>query len=496
MPSALKQFTISRAFVYLIVVFAVIIINALINLTSFPEYFWDEGVYVGRSINFLKTSQIYQNPHYIDHPPLGWITPSIFFSASGFPDSITHGSSSLESQILLLIFIPRLIYVAYLGIISILVYKISSRLYNRESAVFSLATFALIPALWPFREFLLDPLMILFVLSSIFFIISKDVRIQRHRLVISGILFGCAILTKFTAIFFLPVLILFLVRNLKQHSDQNKSNAILWITPIVAICISYLYALNTQHELSYLVSTQLWQIERGSTLPFGTVFQILLMVCPLGFVLGVIGIMKLLKNKNFEFLLSLPYIGFLFRGGFVGFVHTIPILPILCIHAGEILAIISKRISSNITERKTANVLLIGLLITSIVASIWITSFDSTASQIQAIQYLVNKLPRDSLLVTNAGYSWIIKQYRPDLQISDYFGLNFMKKLPDQIYIAENTSPIKRDSSLKQSESIYDKSCIIEKFENEPKIFHPFMMSSEKSWNVVIRHFDAKGTSC
>ncbi|MEO9277496.1 MAG: glycosyltransferase family 39 protein [Nitrososphaera sp.] len=501
----LQQLTALRTKAYLIVIFLVIIVNSSINLTAFPEYFWDEGVYVGRAVSFLKTFQVYQNPHYIDHPPFGWIVPSLFFSAIGFPDSITHSTSSIESQILLLILIPRLIDVVYLVLISFLVYKISSKLYNKESSIFSLATLALIPALWPFREFLLDPLMILFVLSSVFFIVSKEKKDKSHYLVISGALFGFAVLTKFTAVFFLPAIAFFFIWNKTSVIDQSKSQqnnivfTIWWITPVIILCAVWLYVLNLQHNLNYLISTQLWQIERTSNLPYGTIFQILFTVCPVGFVFGVAGIVKSLKNKNWmPSLLSLPYLGFLLRGGFVGFVHTIPILPIFCIHSGKILADISKKISVRTTadSKKVANLMLVSFLVSSIVITLWITSFDATISQVQAMQYLINKLPKDSFLVTNAGYSWIITQYRPDIQVSDFFSLNFMKKLPNQTYIAESTPPIERDASLRQSQTIYEKSCIIEKFENTPKIFHPYMATSDKPWNVVIRHFDAKSTNC
>ncbi len=303
----------------------------------------------------------------------------------------------------------------------------------------------------------------------------------------------------------MPAIAFFFIVNKTSDLDQNKSQKskltgiVWWITPIIIACALWLYVLNLQHNLNYLVSTQLWQIERTSSLPYGIVLQILLTVCPVGFAFGVAGIVKSLKNKNWaSSLLSLPYLGFLLRGGFIGFVHTIPILPILCIHAGEILTDLSKKITvkGSVDSKRITNLLLASFLISSIAITLWITSFDATASQVQAMQYLVNKLPKNSFLVTNAGYSWIIKQYRPDVQVSDFFSINFIKKFPNEMYIAESTSPIERDISLKQSQMIYEKSCIIEKFENTPKIFHPYMITSDKPWNVVIRYFDAKGTNC
>ncbi|MDR3781900.1 MAG: hypothetical protein P4K92_01120, partial [Candidatus Nitrosotalea sp.] len=73
-----------------VIVFLAIIFNSCFGLASFPEYFWDEGVYVDRATNFAKTLQMYQDPNYIDHPPLGWIIPSLLFAVTGFPESIVH----------------------------------------------------------------------------------------------------------------------------------------------------------------------------------------------------------------------------------------------------------------------------------------------------------------------------------------------------------------------------------------------------------------------
>jgi len=61
------------------------IFNSCYNLVSFPEYFWGEDVYVDRAVNIAKTIQIYKDPNYIDHPPLGWIILLLLFSAVGFP---------------------------------------------------------------------------------------------------------------------------------------------------------------------------------------------------------------------------------------------------------------------------------------------------------------------------------------------------------------------------------------------------------------------------
>jgi 4-amino-4-deoxy-L-arabinose transferase-like glycosyltransferase len=476
-----------------LIVFSAIIFSSCFGLASFPEYFWDEGVYVDRAINFAETLQMYQDPNYIDHPPLGWIIPSLFFSVIRFPDSIVHlQTHDMNLQLLLLFLIPRLVAVSYVIPIAILVYKLSDRLYNNKKfALISLATFGLIPAFWPFRNLLLDPLMILFALSSLFFIIPKnDNHLSKSKLFISGLLFGCALLVKFTAIFFLPGIIIYVLRNKVRYG-------IIWSIPLIAILLAWIAAMSDQHDLSHLVSTQIWQASRVSSLPHGIALQILATIIPLGLVFGITGIFQLAKKRKFFApILSVPYLGFLFRGGFVGFVHTIPILPILSIFSGKPLYDFTNRVSQiNPIQNsdRTFELLLIVLVLSSIGITIWITSFDAGQAQRDAIVYLVNNLPKNSTLVTNPGYGWVVKQFRPDLQVTDFFSFNFIKKIPDEVYLAESTDPDKRDSSLMQTRVIYEKSCLVKTFKKDPPSVHPYSISSDMPWNVMIHHFSTKG---
>ena len=290
---------------------------------------------------------MYQHSNYIDHPPLGWIIPSVLFSLIRFPDSITHLQvHDMSLQIWLLFLIPRLVAMSYVIPIAILIYKLSNRLYsNKKFALISLATFVLIPALWPFRNLLLDPLMILFVLLSLFLITPRNDEkynsIINYMPLISGVFFGCALLVKFSAIFFLPALLFQIMQ-----SKNRIRHGITWLIPLIVIVASWVFAMSNQHDLGSILSTQLWQASRTSSLPYGIALQILFTVSPIGIIFGILGIMQLVKKRNIStLLLSVPYMGFLFRGGFVGFVHTIPILPILSIYAGKPLYDFVQKIS-------------------------------------------------------------------------------------------------------------------------------------------------------
>ena len=477
-----------------LIVFSVIIFNSCFGLASFPEYFWDEGVYVDRAINFANTFQMYQDPNYIDHPPLGWIIPSLFFAVIGFPNSIIHlQAQDMNLQLLLLFLIPRLVAVSYIIPIAILVYKSSDRLYNNKKfALISLATFGLIPAFWPFRNLLLDPLMILLVLLSLFLIMPRNDNVSsKSRLIISGLVFGCALLVKFSAIFFLPAMIIYVLRN------KKTSYGIIWSVPLIVTLLSWVFTMSSQHDLVHIISTQSWQAGRASSLPYGIALQILATVLPIGLIFGITGIVQLAKKKQFfALILSVPYLGFLFRGGFVGFVHTIPILPILSIFSGKPLYDFANRVShikSTQIYDRTFDLLLIVLVLSSIGITIWITSFDAGQAQREAVKYLVSTLPKNSTLVTNPGYGWVVKQFRPDIEVTDFFSFNFIKKIPDEVYFADNTSPDKRDLSLIQTQGIYEKSCLVKTFKTVPPLIHPYSLPSDMPWNVMVHHFTTKG---
>ena len=518
----------------LIAILVIIVFNAGFNIQGFPEYFWDQGVYVDRAINFLKTSQVYEDPNYIDHPPLGWLVTSVFFDGIGFPGSVIHLSKNndLAQQIVMLFLIPRLIGILFTVITSILIYKISMALHrNRNFAIASLVAFALVPAIWPFRNLLLDPVMITLVLSSLYVLFPKDGKISdkntskmkiNYKILFSGILFGAAILVKLTSVFFLPAVLLFamgygskLFYNKKitipngftasDHSEhveftQRITHGIVWVLPVFAALGAWILFLSlSEHTLSHLTSTQFWQLERTSKLPYGTPIELIFMATPIGLVFGIIGLAQILKKKSSRMLsiLALPYIGFLFRGGFVGFVHTIPILPILSIFAGKPLYQLAEKIQKVQTSnyKIRASHFLVILLVISISITVWIASFDAAKSHRDAVQFLITGLPKNSVLITDPGYGWVIKIFRPDVKVTDYYSFNYIHKIPNDAFIAESSSPTELSSTLTHSQKIYDESCLVKKFVHKPfgTYFNPYSTTSDRHWNVEVRYFSIRG---
>lgn len=495
-------------------------------------------MYIQRGMDFIQHHLVYSDPKYIDHPPLGWIIPSLIFKATDFPDSIIHVLSStqnLEQDVALLFLVPRLIAVAFTMAVSVLVYKISSNMYeDRNLALCSLASFAVIPAIWPFRNLLIDTIMITFVLSSLYVILPKK-KIKNNlddnkrkfwqSVLFSGFLFGIALFVKLTAIFFLPAIILFvlghgtILRNQGAESTSHKANdeprlqttgrqkilaILLWLVPSIVFLVSWLeFFIMTQHTLQNLISTQLWELKRGSFSYPGIAMPLLLMTTPLGVVFGVYGLVRTtLQRENRRWsILGLPYLGFLFRGGYVGWVHTIPMIPVMSIYAGRPLYQLSKLLfyrfnktqSRDVSSDKIANYLVVSLLILSIVITVWLSSFDEAKSDRDAIVFLIGHLPSHSILVTDPGYGWVIKIFRPDVNVIDYYMLEKMETPPNSFYIAEKSYPSKYDPTLHNLDALYEKSCPVQSFENKPNNLHPYSLVQDKWWNVQVRYYDTRG---
>ena len=287
---------------------------------------------------------------------------------------------------------------------------------------------------------------------------------------------------------------------------QRITWGVLWIVPIVAaLALWLIYVLISQHTIAHLIGTQLWQISRPNVIFYGAALPFLLIASPIGSIFGIFGLsMTLIKRQKwFWGVLALPYIRFLFRGGYVNWSHVLPLLPILSIYAGKpfyqliekMVLTLDKRLKKNENTSDKITIYFIAIvIIISLFVTFWITSFDAGKSQREAIQYLVNGLPKNSLLVTNLGYGWIIQSYRPDLKVIEVYTLMYMDKTPSSFYFAEKPNQPYDDPTVAQSEKIFEKSCVINTFINNPEEYlHPYSTIQNGWWNVQVRYYDAKG---
>ncbi len=134
------------------------------NPAGFPNLFYDEGVYMRRAMHVMEGLGP-QEAYYYDHPFFGQIFLASMLTIVGYPESL-HPSASLPSMESLYL-VPRTLMGILAVIDTLLLYKISERIYNRNVALFGSILFAVLPSTWFTRMILLDSLLLPLLLLSI-----------------------------------------------------------------------------------------------------------------------------------------------------------------------------------------------------------------------------------------------------------------------------------------------------------------------------------------
>lgn len=179
------------------------------NMFNAPSFKEDEGIYAAQSWSMLREQKLSPYTYTYDHAPGGWILSSLWMALTGGPS--TFGGSILSGRMLVL-----LLHLASVP----LVFRIARKL-GCEVWMAGLATllFSLSPLAIAYqRLFLLDNLMVFWLLLSINLLLDGWGRLSRHLL--SGLTFGIAVLTKETAIFLLPAMLYIAFRQRWRHQGR------------------------------------------------------------------------------------------------------------------------------------------------------------------------------------------------------------------------------------------------------------------------------------
>ena len=223
-----------RYFIFLTVPLLLSGFTHLWNPIGFPEPNIDEGIYLGRAINFIDSL----NPKdpYIgyDHPYFGQIFLAAVFIITGY-QSLFAPTSYLNFELLLLI--PRIVMGVLAVLDTFLIFKIVESRYNTATAFIASILFAVMPITWLTRWVLLDGIQLPFILSSILFAVlsgSGMTTNTRRRILLallSGIFLGLSIFTKIPAFTMIP-LTGYLIYN---YNNKSLKILILWLVPIILI---------------------------------------------------------------------------------------------------------------------------------------------------------------------------------------------------------------------------------------------------------------------
>jgi Dolichyl-phosphate-mannose-protein mannosyltransferase len=403
------------------------------NPTGFPNFFYDEGVYMRRAMHVMEGLGP-QEAYYYDHPFFGQIFLAGMLTIVGYPESLDPSADlhSIESLYL----VPR----ALMGILAVidtfLIYKISERIYNRNVALFGSILFAVTPATWFTRMILLDSLMLPFLLLSILLALYSTSTNSKNKtntviILVSGILLGLAIFTKIPAFTMIPLVAFLIYRNNKSLKSLGT-----WFVPVILIPLIWPAQSMLVDRFDSWTNDVLWQISRQNAgLPW--IIFLLAITDPLLFVAGSCSVAYSLLRRDYVILLwSLPFMAFLAAVGYTNFFYWVPVLPVLCIGTAKLVFDITQRIKKSSRQKLLSVAILSSITIFGLGSTTMLIVTDVTSAQLEAAAYVASYLESatdDSTVISNPVYSWVFKYvFNKNNVLSDYRDMLYFPVTDDE----------------------------------------------------------------
>ena len=391
------------------------------NPAGFPNFFYDEGVYMRRAMHVMEGLGP-QEAYYYDHPFFGQSFLAGMLAIVGYPESLDPSADlhSIESLYL----VPR----ALMGILAVidtfLIYKISERIYNRNVALFGSILFAVMPATWFTRMILLDCILLPFLLLSILLALYTNSTNSKNKtntivVLLSGILLGLAIFTKIPAFTMIPLVAFLIYRNNKSLKSLGT-----WFVPVILIPLIWPAQSMLVDRFDSWTNDVLWQINRQNAgLPW--IIFLLAITDPVLFVAGFCGVAYSFIRRDYVILLwSLPFMAFLAALGYTNFFYWIPILPVLCIGAAKLVFDIIEGIRKSSRQKLLTVAILSSITIFGLGSTTMLIVTDVTSAQLEAAAYVASYLERateDPTVISNPVYSWVFKYvFNKNNVLSDY----------------------------------------------------------------------------
>lgn len=191
----------------------------------------DEGIYMAQAWAVLREGRLAPYTYWYDHAPGGWILIAGWLALTGGP--LSFGSAIDSGRILML---------ALHLVMVLLLYRIARKLgASRPAAAVATLVFSLSPlAIYYQRFVLLDTIMLFWLLLSVELLLDGWGRLSRF--VLSGVCFGIAILSKETAVFLVPAMLLLAWQQRWKH--HGRFAIVGWLLPMAVVVSLYpLYAI-------------------------------------------------------------------------------------------------------------------------------------------------------------------------------------------------------------------------------------------------------------
>ena len=308
----------------------------------------DESIYLRRAMYVLNGFGPQQGQFY-DHPFFAQFFLAGIFKIVGYPNSFHPSANGDEHSIETLYLLPKIIAGLLAVLDTILIYKITQILYNRNAAFLASLLFAVMPITGELRWVLLEPIQLPFILSSILFAIFIGIKDRSGIgnfafVLLSGIFLGLAIFTKIPVFTMIPLVGFLIIKNSKK---MKLRSILLWFIPVILIPLiwpAYAISIGQFSQWSSGVYTQ----THRSNHTFLSSINYNFIIDPLFVGLSVIALLFILfiKRDLFIALWVAPFLFLLYIVGFVSLWHFIPILPACCIAVAKFILDITSLITT------------------------------------------------------------------------------------------------------------------------------------------------------
>ena len=382
------------------------------NMFNFPRYELDEGTYMSSAWAILN-GLITPYPYGYGHPPLAWIQIAGWVQLTG--GFFTFGNALNSGRVLMLLFAVGC---------SLLVYLIVRRMGgSRSASLLAMIIFSLSPISLTYqRQVLLDNVGTFWLLLSLYFIVSSNSRL--FFIVLGGISFGVALLSKEIFVLFLPVMIYGVW--LHTTKFQRKFAMIAFSYTVIALGSTFILLAilkgelfppgwlpwdHTQH-LS-LLDTFLGQAQRtqsegsfsGSWQAWTSADFILMAFSIVTVIFNLISGWWNRKHLFFA-LLAVSFWLLLVRGGVVLSFYIIPLIPLAAINAAiaihTLLGWVSKLVRLELV-RALLILAVVGVIVPyDLLHSQIVFTQHPTSAQTGAMVWIRNNVPHNDVIVINS----------------------------------------------------------------------------------------------
>ncbi len=195
---------------------------------------WDEKCYIGAGKYITKTGNFDYNA-FVAHPPLSYYINSLFLYPLNFDEKIFQKDDCWEIgndmifhsgyNPFLIAFLARLPFILISIVFSLIVLKFAEDLYGIKSAVFAMFLYTFSVSIMSFSNLALTDFLVTFFIFITIYCFWKLVNsFSTKCLLLTGLFFGMAQLSKVSALILIPTLIFlaFMENSAKRKSGKKR----------------------------------------------------------------------------------------------------------------------------------------------------------------------------------------------------------------------------------------------------------------------------------